>query len=590
MNDVLVRTWLGFQCQSIPGISRGMVAFADEGGQRLEVKTTWPQEDAATPAMTTGARMALAKSMPVVRPGNRTSDAKSNRTLVIAQPLLVNDQLIGAVSVEMSDEGESQRNSAVQLLQWGAGWLDFLLGTEQSKASSRVSTVVGVVATALEHDRFANAAIATVTELARVFDCERVSLGLYRGGRVHLEAISHNSRFKRKNDLVQALESVMEEAVDQGTTITLPVPDGIPAALVNRNHAKFAEMHGEPALCTVLLTHHRKVLGVLTFERPAETGFDRDSVELAGAMAALLTPTLDLKRKQDRWLSSRSFDALVGFMKRLLGPRHLVTKLTSITLVTLIVTLFFATGTYRVTADASIEGRSQRVVVAPLSGFIQVAKARAGDLVSEGQVLASLDDRQTRLQHVKWTAKRDQLRKEHREALASHDRSRAAILKATADQAEAELKLVEAELERMVMVAPFAGVVVSGDLSQSIGAPVEQGEVLFEIAPLGDYRVALMVSERDISELEEGSRGHLALTGLPGERLPIVVERLTLVSEVDDGRNRFRVEARLEAELTGLRPGMQGIGKVEVGRRRLLWLWTHELLERLRLWTWSWWP
>ena len=33
-------------------------------------------------------------------------------------------------------------------------------------------------------------------------------------------------------------------------------------------------------------------------------------------------------------------------------------------------------------------------------------------------------------------------------------------------------------------MAPIPGVIVSGDLSQAIGAPVERGQVLFELAPL----------------------------------------------------------------------------------------------------------
>jgi hypothetical protein len=42
-------------------------------------------------------------------------------------------------------------------------------------------------------------------------------------------------------------------------------------------------------------------------------------------------------------------------------------------------------------------------------------------------------------------------------------------------------------------------VVVKGDLSQSLGAAVERGNVLFELAPLDSYRVIMKVDERDIT-------------------------------------------------------------------------------------------
>ena len=39
-----------------------------------------------------------------------------------------------------------------------------------------------------------------------------------------------------------------------------------------------------------------------------------------------------------------------------------------------------------------------------------------------------------------------------------------------------------------------------------------------------------------------------------------------------------------------LRPGMQGVGKIDIGTRRLVWIWTHGLTDWFRLWSWSWMP
>ena len=62
------------------------------------------------------------------------------------------------------------------------------------------------------------------------------------------------------------------------------------------------------------------------------------------------------------------------------------------------------------------------------------------------------------------------------------------------------------------MTAPFDGIIVSGDLSQSLGSPVERGQVLFEVAPLDGYRIVLRVDERDIPYVALGQRGELAVT------------------------------------------------------------------------------
>src|SRR4029079_16318469 len=124
------------------------------------------------------------------------------------------------------------------------------------------------------------------------------------------------------------------------------------------------------------------------------------------------------------------------------------------------------------------------------------------------------------------------------------------------------------------LVAPFDGVVVSGDLSQLVETPVEQGKVLFEVAPRDRYRVILKVDERDINFVKVGQPGDLVLPGLPGEVVKFAVKQITPVSTPQEGHTYFRIEAQFADSSTRLRPGMEGVGKVLVGRARLIWIWT----------------
>ena len=163
------------------------------------------------------------------------------------------------------------------------------------------------------------------------------------------------------------------------------------------------------------------------------------------------------------------------------------------------------------------------------------------------------------------------------------------VYQAQLDQAQAQLDLVEDKIARALIAAPFDGVVVTGDLSQLQNAPVEVGKVLFEVAPLDAYRVVLQVDERDIAELRTGQRGELAMAGIPGTTMAFAVSNITPVSTSQDGRNFFRVEAGLDQASRRLRPGMEGVGKVSVGDRHLLWIWTHGLTDWLQLWAWKWW-
>lgn len=38
-----------------------------------------------------------------------------------------------------------------------------------------------------------------------------------------------------------------------------------------------------------------------------------------------------------------------------------------------------------------------------------------------------------------------------------------------------------------------------------------------------------------------------------------------------------------------LRPGMEGVGRIEMGEARLVTIWTRELIDWLRLNLWQWW-
>ena len=233
----------------------------------------------------------------------------------------------------------------------------------------------------------------------------------------------------------------------------------------------------------------------------------------------------------------------------------------------------------------------QRAITAPINGYVKQANFRAGDYVKKGQVIGRFDDRDLKLERVKLASQREQYIRQYREAMANHERAQAEIVSAQIAQSEAQLALVDEQLARTLMVAPFDGLIVSGDLSQSLGSPVERGQVLFEIAPRDDYRVALQIDERDISQVAVGQHGELTVASIPGKRFGFAVSKVTPVNTAKEGRNFFRVEASLsQPPGPRLRPGMEGVGKIDIDERKLVWIWTHRFTDWVRLTLWSWMP
>ncbi len=318
--------------------------------------------------------------------------------------------------------------------------------------------------------------------------------------------------------------------------------------------------------------------------------FDSGTQELLVALGRLVGPLFALQRREARGLPKRTLDAARAGGVALFGPRHPGAKLIALALAGLVVLSVFAEDTYRVSAKTVIEGAVQRAAVNPFDGHLLQVSARAGDEVRQGQVLARLDDRDLRLEQQRLVSEREQALRRTRQALAAQDRSAMTVLAAQVSQAEAQLALVEQRLERTAIVAPFDGIVVSGDLSNLLGAPLELGRVLFQIAPLDAYRVIVEVDERDIAELRLGQPGELVLSSLAGQWMRFTVRRITPVSTQQEGRNFFRVEATLEDPSPRVRPGMEGTGKITIDQRRVIWIWTHSLVDWLRAFVWKWVP
>ncbi|MCB1742649.1 MAG: efflux RND transporter periplasmic adaptor subunit [Gammaproteobacteria bacterium] len=538
-------------------------------------------------ALTAAARQALERSSPVVR-GDDDGASGSMAHYGIACPLRVDGKLFGVVAVEASGAVEQQR-AVMQLLQWGATWLEFLVQREASAVTGRLVSLVEVIAAGLEQPRFEAAATAAATELSRALACSRVSIGFVKAGRARLRAVSHTARFTGEASLVRAIEATMDEALDQGVLIVHPGDRAGPLR-VTRAHEALAACPGSGSVCTVPFGDDRELHGAITLERVGDQGFDAPSVELCEAVAALAGPILESKRLEDRWLPAKIGDSVWTGLRQLFGPRYFRHKLVAVALTAIVAFLATATGRYQVIAPAAVESTVQRVVAAPRDGYLAQASVRAGDVVRQGQLMARLDTEELELERTRLVSEREQLAKEHREAFVTDSRARARILDARMSQVEAQLELIDVKLSRSRLTTPFDGVVVFGDLSQSLGAAVARGETLFQVAPLDAQRVVMEVDERDVSALREGQTGEIRLTALAQEALSVTVARVTPMSTAREGRNFFRVEARLHAADDGLRPGMQGIARIDVDERRLVWIWTHELLDWLRLQLWRWYP
>lgn len=581
----LTQEWLSALCRLIQGVTRAVVFGHDPDNDALKPIACSPEGLDEFGELSMKALVALAKGQCIYQTTGEREPVTGEPLDIVACPFSLSGQPSTVVVMQMTRRVTAKQQAVVQQVKAAVCSFEAMAREHTATNTTQLVTIVELVASCLEHERFQAAATEVVTELASRFSCDRVSLGVRNGHAVTVAAVSCSARFDQRSNLIRDIGEAMHEAMDQNCTLVYPQPgDGF---LLTRCHDVLAEEHGIGKVLTVPFVSNGDISGALLMERPADRPFKGATVAYLEQVVSMVGPVLVVRHRDEQWLPKRAGLALQRLFAKVFGPGQLALKFGLATLLLCLALLSFTSGEYRVTGAARLEARTQRVVVAPQDGFIAAAGVRPGDIVHSGDQLGALDDRDLKLEYRKWSAQLEQLRTEHRDALARHDRSKVGIISARIQQAEAQLNLVSEKLSRTRLAAPLDGLIVSGDLSQILGAPVERGQVLFTVAPLDAYRVILQVDERDIGSIRPGQPGNLVLSGMPRKPLPFKVEKITPVSVVEAGRTYFQVEAGMNGRTDLLRPGMEGIAKIEIDRRKLIWIGSHKLVDWLRLTLWS---
>jgi multidrug efflux pump subunit AcrA (membrane-fusion protein) len=289
----------------------------------------------------------------------------------------------------------------------------------------------------------------------------------------------------------------------------------------------------------------------------------------------------------DRWIGARIATGIRNVIGALIGPKYAWAKVAAILCFAAIAFLILGRGPFRVKAPFILEATQQQVIPAPFDGYIKNVEVEVGDRVEGGDsILGDLDTAELRLQLAAAKAEKAGYLKQASAAMRDGETAQAQMAQADADKAQAQIELLEHQIRQASLVSPISGVVVQGDLKREIGAPVKVGDVLFEVCPLESLRAQLMVPEDEIYEIKVGQEGYLATASYPAQRIKFVVERINPIAEVVNQRNVFKVRVELRQTYSWIRPGMEGVAKVDVGKRPYVWIWTRKIVNwiRMKLW------
>jgi len=583
VSEPFIKSWFALQRKLISGLRVAHIDLQGAGVSGGGLIVTYPEGVEQQGELALASDLARRSGAPVT--GNAATGKEGEPMLRIAYPLRLGEHVEGAVVIEV-EAPLSRQAKIIQMLQWGEAWLNLALA--QDRDLSEQPAFGALVEAGLAQQDYRDAQTAVLALLPQKVACTRVALGVEKADGVRLLAVSEVSELERRSARAKAVERAMQEAAAAAETRCWPQESTHDTS--NRAQYELVETGSLNGVCTVPVIRGLVHPLVFVFEFADGKPWScqvRAHCEEAAQVAA---PLLELRRTRDApWLSR--FSALLNEgLQGLLGPRGRLRRIVLAMIVLMLVILGMGHGEYRVSALSVVEGAVQRAVVAPFDGYIEQALVRAGQQVREGDLLGRLDDRDLQSERRSLLAEEAELSKQHRQAVALLDHGEAQVVEAQLAQSRAGMALIEDKLARTELRAPLDGLVISGDWSRALGVPVSRGDMLFEIAPLDDYRVAIQVSDREIAGLARGQEGELILTALPRQPVRLTVSDITTLAQEEPGEPTFRVEAEVANGAPELRPGMEGVAKITVGERRRWWIWTHALTDWLRLQFWRWLP
>ncbi len=452
-------------------------------------------------------------------------------------------------------------------------------------AEQLLASVIDVAAIVSSKDRFLLACMTLVNELAFRFDCSQVSIGWIKNSYIRTVAVSNREHFERQSKIISDLEAVYEEALDHGAVLVWPPLNEM--YCVDRAHSAYCADYNVSQIVTVPLRNHGDVVAVISLEKKTDT-LEQSSIEAVKVVADQVSPWLAMLHHNSRWFGARGAVALERALDSLFSVENSLFKLAAILLMAGTLYLFFGEMEYTIEGSAALKTDSVGYLSAPFDGIISEVKVHEGDIIKKDDVLLQLDTKELVLKAAQSSADITRYTRESEKSRAHEALADMKIAQSRVDEVQAELSRVRQHLGQARIKAPFAGVVVEGDNKKLLGAPVTKGDMLLKIARIDAMYLTVKIHERDIGEFREREKGRLSLLGRPDETFTITVNKIIPMAEVDqkDG-NIFVMKVDInDAPQAWWRPGMSGVARIDVGRRKVAWIISHRLIDYIRMHLW----
>ncbi len=201
----------------------------------------------------------------------------------------------------------------------------------------------------------------------------------------------------------------------------------------------------------------------------------------------------------------------------------------------------------------------------PLTGVVKTVNVKAGDIVTAGQTLVTLDTTllaaQVKQAQANVDSKKTQLAYLIR---IGTDQEHLKSAQADIDAVQAQLDSANATLAEATLTAPFNGTIASVDISPA--ETVTPGMIVITLGDLSHFQIETTdLSERDVPSVQVGQSADITIQALNKQVTGKVID-ISRISSTVGGDVVYKVTIQLDDQSQGLRWGMTTDVKIVTGQ------------------------
>jgi len=459
------------------------------------------------------------------------------------------------------------------------------VGRDEDKAKQTKEKSNQVMANLAGYSSKNELAITLTNNLRNKVNCEQVSLGMVLHNRVKLLAISGQVQVPKNSPKMMVMREAMEECVDLRRVVSYQ-DKGDDFENTEKNykfHKKWHNDTNQGSVVSIPLIDENGCSAVISLVRLPGRCFSENEIVQIHEMVVPYTSAFMMVERANRSLSSHMIQSMGNVVTHIKSPNDKVKKCLIALTICFFAWLLFGKMDYVVKMPSRIVSAHTIHLSTPENLPLTVVNVIGGDTVSKGDIICEFDHDSLLMERAIVQNKLKISNNEVAQALALQDEFQHQQSSINSEMLIAEIKHLDFKIEKSIIRAPFDGVIESGDLRKQIGQQLSQGQPLYVVAKANAWQLEIEVPDTVAYAFDQNVTGAFSSVSRPDLKHEVESFHIEGYASVDDHKNVYVAKANIIIDETWVKGGMEGVAKMSIDRKPIMWVIFHRMIDYARL-------